>query len=48
MAARHNSLYHNLAGCDAGPGWERALRQRLVLGAWDETAFGEAYREFEA
>jgi len=32
--AHHNSLYHNLIGEDAGPGWERTLRQRLVLTEW--------------
>ncbi len=45
--AHHNSLYHNLIGCDAGPGWERTVRQRLTLGEWTEDAPARAYERFE-
>ena len=34
--AHHNSLYHNLVGEDVGPGWERTLRQRLVIAEWED------------
>ncbi len=45
--AHHNSLYHNLIGEDAGPGWQRTVCQRLVLTDWaDEDAPLKAFRAF--
>ena len=34
--AHHNSLYHNLVGSEAAPGWRKTLRQRLVLTDWTD------------
>jgi hypothetical protein len=45
--AHHNSLYHSLIGADAGPGWQRTVRQRLVLTDWaDEEAPLQACEAF--
>jgi hypothetical protein len=45
--AHHNSLYHNLMGIDAGPGWRRSVRQRLVVTDWaDEDAPLRAFEAF--
>lgn len=45
--AHHNSLYHSLIGSDAGPRWQRTLRQRLVLTDWtDEDAPLKAFEAF--
>ena len=47
--AHHNSIYHNLVGCDVGPGWQRTLRQRLTLTDWEaDDAPLKAYQEFVA
>lgn len=45
--AHHNSLYHSLVGSDAGPGWRKTLRQRLVVTAWaEDEAPLRAFRDF--
>lgn len=44
--AHHNSLYHSLLGCDAGPDWQRTVRERLILGEWLDDAPVKAYEVF--